>query len=229
MCRLAIICLLCLGLLGGGYVLASETGAPWVSCFEHLPYGEGAWKGPKTVRTPLVTSADGKLRAYAQIEAKSEGPKNPKGCLNTVRLFVSTQRSAGFRQVFLQKPSLYDGTANSLGPISWSPNGRWLLVEFLVGSYESDAGGFSILLYDNSNGKIVEPYFDPMLKTVLKQNCSSWVGRPFHFDSLSRVHLRLSDLIEIGDDKPLTHCFHGEEEWVFDPGKGTLQNISMIR
>jgi hypothetical protein len=70
MCRLIIICLLCLRCLSGGYVIASETDAPWVSCFIHLPNGEGAWKGPMTVRTPLVTSADGERRAYAQIEAR---------------------------------------------------------------------------------------------------------------------------------------------------------------
>ena len=164
MCRLVIICLLCLRLLAGGYVLASETGAPWVSCYGDPP--SGAWKGPKTVRTPLVTSADGKLRAYAQIEAKSEGPKNPKGCLNTIRLFVSAQRSVGFRQVFVEKGSQFNGTANSLGPISWSPNGQWLLVEFANGFYESDAGSISILLYDSGNDKVVEPDFNHMLKTV---------------------------------------------------------------
>ena len=67
---------------------------------------------------------------------------------------------------------------------------RWLLVGFVGGSHRSDAGGFSILLYDISKRCDRRARFRRVLKTVLKQNCSNSIGRPFSFDFLSCVHLR---------------------------------------
>ena len=146
MLRLAIVSLFCFVCMLAQPLLGSEKHAPWVSCFSQTPTGDGAWEGPKTVRTPLVVSLDGKMKAYARIEAKAGGPV---GCHNTVRLFVSTPGQGGFRQVFMQKASIFDGTANSLGPNSWSPDGRWLLVEFAQESYASDCCGIAVLLYDS--------------------------------------------------------------------------------
>jgi len=222
MWRLLMLCLSCSTCLTGNGLLMAETGPPWVSCFANPPSGE--WKGPKTVRTPFVTSVDGQLRAYAVIEAKAGGPV---GCLNTVRLFVSTDESKRFQQVYVEKGSLLGGTANSLGPISWSPNGRWLLVAFANGYYASDAGGLSILLYDRTKRRVILPDLSRLLTTALQKECSIRVGMPFSFDALSRVHLRLADSVAEGDEEPTTHCFQGQEEWVFDPGRGTMHSTSV--
>lgn len=220
MFRFATIGLLCFASLAGESLCGYEKHAPWVSCFSES--GEH-WEGAKTVRTPTVISSDGKLRAYAQIQARASGPL---GCENTVRLFVATQDSADFRQVFMQKPSVLGGTANSLGPNSWSPDGRWLLVEFGNWFYASDAGGIDILLYDNRNGKIVSPDLTRIIKTTLRRECSIRVVKVIGFDAISRVHLKLADDTEEGEDQPKTHCFHEAQEWVLDPGSKTIQPIS---
>jgi hypothetical protein len=220
MWRLLVLCLSCSTCLPWNRLLMAETGPPWVSCFADPPSNE--WKGPKTVRTPLVTSLSGQLRAYAVIEAKAEGPT---GCLNTVRLFVATQKSHRFQQVYVEKGSELDGTANSLGPVSWSPNGRWLLVAFGNWYYASDAGGVGILLYDRTKQRVILPDFRLLVTTALKKECSLRVGMPFSFDAFSRVHLRLADDVDEGDDEPNTHCFKGQEEWVFDPETRNMQSI----
>jgi hypothetical protein len=224
MCRFIIICSLCLTSLTCESILASDTHAPWVSCFADPP--SDAWRGPKTVRTPLVASSDGRLRAYAQIEAHAGGQV---GCHNTVRLFVSTQRSAGFRQVFMQKASPEGGTANSLGPVGWSPDGRWLLVEFAVGSYASDAGGIDVLLYDRREDKVVFPDVNRMIKATVKQDCSIRIGNQMGFDALSQVHLRLADYYQEGEDQPDTHCFDGEEDWALNLEKSTMERTRSKR
>ena len=51
------------------------------------------------------------------------------------------------------------------------------------------------------------------------------IGSQMSFDASSRIHLRLADFIDEGDDEPQTHCFHGEEEWVLDLKKGTMHPI----
>jgi len=56
----------------GGRVAKSTRRAAVGSCFAEPPSGE--WKGPRTVHTPLVTSVNGELRAYAVIEARAAGP-----------------------------------------------------------------------------------------------------------------------------------------------------------
>jgi hypothetical protein len=48
----------------------------------------------------------GKLRAYAVIEATAVGPVE---CLNTIRLFVLTQSSKRFQQVYVEKGSSLRG------------------------------------------------------------------------------------------------------------------------
>jgi len=191
-----MLCLGCSTCSMGNGLLIAETAPPWVSCFANTPSGE--WKGPKTVRTPFVTSEDGQPRAYAVIEAKAGGPV---GCLNTVRLFVSTDDSKRFQQV--------------------------LLVGFGNWYYASDAGGLSILLYDRTKRRVILPDLSRLLTTALKKECSIRVGMPFSFDALSRVHLRLADDVDEGDEEPTTHCFQGQEEWVFDPGRGTLHSTSV--
>ncbi|HEY6412804.1 MAG TPA: hypothetical protein VIX42_03915 [Edaphobacter sp.] len=200
--------------------LLGQLHAPWVSCWSQ----SDQWEGPKTVRTPLVTSPDGKLKAYAQIEASVPFPH---GCENTVRLFVSTQKSAGFHQVFLQRPSDLDGNANSLGPIIWSPNKRWLLVEFEQGCYGCDGGGIGVLLYDRTTGKVVIPNLPHLAETTLNQK-SCWMDlrKIDGFDASSRVHLHLADAFEEGEDQTETYCFKGTEEWTFDPADGTLRSVT---
>ena len=209
--------------LGFGYLLetrtsSSQTVPPWVSCFAEPP--SGAWKGPRAVQTPIVRSADQVLQAYGVIEANEEGVKN---CLNTVRLFVSTSKSTKFRQVYLEKGSPSVGTAISLEPLSWSPDGRWLLVAFGNWVYDSDAGGVSVLLYDKVTHKTIIPDFNVLLHAVLKKDCLMRISTPFNFDNSSRVHLQVSDDADEGDVVPITHCFKGREEWIFDPLRGTMR------
>jgi hypothetical protein len=220
MFRFALISLLCLFFFAGRPLRGSERHAPWVSCFTQSGH---QWEGAKTVRTPAIISPDGNLKAYAQIEATETGPLM---CENTVRLFVSTQNSTRFHQVFTQKPSPLGGTANSLGPNSWSPDGRWLLVEFGRWFYDSDAGGLNILLYDKRKGKIVSPDLTHIVQTIRKQGCSIRLIKIIGFDASSRVRLQLPDNIEEGEDQPATHCFQNTEEWALNPASETMQLIS---
>ncbi len=220
MFRFVAIGLLCLACLTEKPLRGSEKNAPWVSCFSESGH---RWEGPKTVRTPTIISSDGSLKAYARIEAMQP---RPSMCENTIRLFVSIQNSAGFHQVFMKKPSPLGGTANSLGPNSWSPNGRWLLVEFGCWFYDSDAGGLDILLYDKRKSKVISPDLIRIVQANRKQNCSIRVIKVIGFDALSRVRLQLADNIEEGEDQPETHCFHGTEEWALNPTNETIQLIS---
>jgi hypothetical protein len=216
--RLLVTCLFCSLCVSGKATRPLDGGAKWVSCFADPP--DDIWRGPKTVRTRTIKSSDGRLRAYAKIEAQAGGKA---GCHNTVRLFVWSGPRPSFHQVFMQQASDLGGTANSLGVIGWSPDGRWLLVERGKWFYASDAGGLDVLLYDARNRKITLPNLRQMLKRALKQDCDLRVGEGMTFDAFSRVHLQLADSVEEGEDTSQTHWFRGSEEWVFSPSTGTMR------
>lgn len=177
--------------------------APWVTC----------GKDGSTVRTLPIRSADGRWKAYAEIRA--EGTE--ASCRNTVRLYVSGAKW-GYREVFEQKPSEAEGTANSLGPVAWSADGCWLLVEFGNWWYESDAGGLGVLLYDRVLEKVTVVNLGEVFERMLRRDCSIAVLAVRGFDRFSRVRLRVTDAADEGDVGPVTHCFRGQEEWAMEPG-----------
>ena len=221
MWRILLLCLSYLTCLGTPAAQRTEEGPPWVSCFEGP---EESWTGPKTVRTPQAISANGQLRAYAVIQATAEGHM---GCLNIVRLFVSTRKSKEFRQVYAERGTESAGTANSLRPISWSRDGRWLVAEFGNWFYASDAGDLKVLLYDRTTGKITFPDLGQMVASALKKPCVVELMSVLNFDALSRIHLRLADHYDVGDDEPNTHCFQGGKEWVLDPAVGWIRSLAV--
>lgn len=121
--------------------------APWVSCLSEdgVPFA-----GPKMVRTPVPTSGDGTKHAYAEIVA-TRNRKAPDACENVATLHISGPGTV-FRSVFVQRPSIRNGTANSLAPHAWSADNRSLLVERGRCDYASDFGGLDILLFDSRTG-----------------------------------------------------------------------------
>lgn len=151
------------------------------------------------------------------------------GCRNTVRLFVATSRRGEFREVFHQRPSTQVGSATSLGPVGWSPDGRWLLVEAGDWYYASDAGGLGILLYDRRRNSVVRPHLEELVLKALGQPCSVLIKQILDFDASSRVRLTLADQVEPGETEASTHCFRGAEEWLLDPAKPAIERAPSQR
>jgi hypothetical protein len=201
---------------------AQENGgfhAPWVSCFDST----GQFVGPKNLRTDPLMSADGKLRAYAEIRA---APGSESGCGNTVRLFASSN-SRPYRLVFSQSPSVSSGTADSLGPVAWSPDNRWLAVEFGYWFYASDNASLGLLLYDGQTHAIRRPDVIGKIERRLGKKCSLGLRSVIGFDSRSRVVLRVSDWVdEVGDS---SHCIRGTANWLYDPVTGATNPVAAPR
>ena len=203
-----------LGVLFSAALQAQQPGpkrflhAPWVSCWSDTA-GQH-WVGAQRVRTPIVATQDGRLRAYAAIEARAD--RGPGSCENTVRLFVATtnlltrvrptRRPAAFREVFRQAPPGGAGAAaTSLGPIAWSPNHRWLLVEFGDWYYDSDAGGTAVLLYDRRSNKAFLPDLNSLATAAQNRPCFVHLVSIVGFTARSRVRLQLADAYEVGEGR----------------------------
>jgi hypothetical protein len=184
--------------------------APWVSCADST----GRFTGPKNVRTEPVRSSDGNLRAYAEISA---GAGAHSECENTVRLFVSVNEGP-YKQVFSQAPSLTSGTANSLGPVAWSPDGRWLAVEFGNWFYASDNASLGLLLYDRRTPATRAPDFIKQIERALGKTCSVELRSIAGFDSRGRVVLRVADRPD--EEGHVSGCVRGTVDWLYDPGSG---------
>ena len=133
---LLIVCLC--GVLQAADLASIESHAPWVSCAG----SDGQALSSREVRTDPIGSRTGKVQAYAQIQANVVSA----GCENSVGLFVSYPGKP-FQRVFHQGASDLDGTANSLGPVAWSPDEKWLAVEFGRWFYASDNGSLELLVF----------------------------------------------------------------------------------
>ncbi len=197
--------------------------APWVTCSSEDRKHSTT---KKKVRTPLVTSSNGRLKAFAEIEAERTRGGN---CQTEVRLFVSEPGQEGFREVYDLKPSEAGGTLNSLGPIGWSPDGRWLLIEFGNWWEGSDAGGLGVLLYDSHAKTVSNTDLRSLIRRTLSRECSITVVSVIGFNASSQVLLRLADSTDEGETEPLTHCFQGTESWGIDPGRSSAFHLTEHR
>jgi hypothetical protein len=187
---------------------AFQLHAPWVSCYDKT--GE-QFIGSKEQRTPVLISPNQAYRAYAEIQARSVAVGQ---CENRAELFISVQGSP-FKSVFTQAASQQNGAATSLGPVAWSPNSRWLVVERGLWFYGSDAGGNGVLLYDTQSGKVTTPEIEIAIQNRLGKRCVLRYGIT-GFDAQNRVKLQVADWIDELDG-PLSDCIHGEAEWLLDP------------
>jgi hypothetical protein len=186
----------------------SRIHAPWVSCFDKS--GEH-FIGPKDQRTSVLTSPNKIYRVYAEIHAKKAAVGQ---CENMAELFVSVQGSP-FNLVFTQAASQQNGTATSLGPIAWSPNSRWLVVERGLWFFASDSGGIGLLLYDAQSGKVTTPKVETAIQDTLGKRCVLRYGIT-GFDARNRVKLQVTDWKdELGDKQ--SDCIHGTADWLIDP------------
>ena len=185
--------------------------APWVSCADST----GKFVGSKNVRTEPVVSSDGKLRAYAEISATADAHSE---CGNTVRLFTSANNSA-YTLVFTQAPSVTSGTANSLGPVAWSPDGRWLAVEFGIWFYASDNASLDLLLYDSRTKAVKIPHVIEQIERRLGKPCSLDLRSVAGFDSRGRAVLRVAD--QLDDEGHASKCIRGIADWLYDPATGS--------
>lgn len=220
MLKILIIGLFCSSSLASPSSQRSPMHAPWVTC---SPENGKHSTTKKRVRTPLVTSSNGRLKAFAEIEAE----RIPGGnCQTEVRLFVSEPGQKGFRQVYHLKPSEAEGTLNSLGPVGWSPDGRWLLIEFGNWWEGSDAGGLGVLLYDSHAKTVSNTDLRSLISRTLNRECSITVVSVIGFNASSQVLLRLADSTDEGETEPLTHCFQGTESWAINPQRNSAFHLT---
>jgi len=123
----------------------------FASCFDAQT---GGLKGSEVVRTPVLISADGKWRAYAQSEALASGPEaNGPDCENTSKLYIAGPESKGFQCVHTVKPQEQQ-LLNAIVPVDWSPDGRFLLMNEFLGQWGSDFGEFLVRTYDVLTGAV---------------------------------------------------------------------------
>jgi hypothetical protein len=204
--------------------LFANMHAPWVSCYDLK--GE-RFIGPKAERTPVLVSPNRMYRAYAEIHAENAGGQD---CSNKSELFIQTDGS--FKSVFSQDASQQNGTANSLGPVAWSPDSRWLLVERGLWFYASDYGAIGLLLYDTRMKRATVPDVDAAIHLIAGNGCEL-VYRIVGFDARNRVQLQVmqpppdigpEDLAELAERHPelvgeapadTQACMEGT--WFFDP------------
>ena len=215
----AAICLmLSSGVLANGSDPEERFYPPTLSCFE-----SGKQPLPREVlRTPVLVSPDGRLGTYAEIESSFDENASPP-CRTNARLLVSSGKLP-FETAFVEKTSKEDDAAVSLGPIAWSRNSRWLVVERAAGYYASDFGAVDFVLYDSNTKKSTTPDVLGAIAKKMGKHCVLTYRSFGGFDGRNRLILRIADWQNA--DERQTTCIEGTAEWLFDPVTAEVQPSS---
>jgi hypothetical protein len=135
----------------------------YLSCWDNTPARSFA---SRELRTPFLLSRTG-AKASALVRAITDATG---ACHNITSLFISDAKT-GTRTVYQIVPKdTEDG--NGIRLISWSPDGRKLLVEAIDWAYESDAElGKTIVIYDTVQNRALELSVYPQLVARLGDRC----------------------------------------------------------
>lgn len=198
------------GLLDGE-ATKTKVYAPLVSCMDDS--GE-RFIGPKTVKTPILTSPDQRSRVYAEIEARQLANEF-ETCENTATLHLSVA-GGPFQPVFTQaKPSPLDPTMGSLGPAAWSSDSRWLFIERGMWNYSSDCCGNGYLLYDAKSERFLEPDILGAISRRAGKQCGVAYQGFVGFSADNQVILNIGFYRDTVDGE--VSCGVGSADWLFDP------------
>ncbi len=183
--------------------------------------------GTRYYESELLVSADGKWRAYARVEARREGEI---GCSNFSTLQVQGPDETSFHIVHTIKPEP-GCVGNGLKLISWSQQRHLLAVQPLYWQIGSDAGGFSLLVYDADRKRTMEPELQKLFASKYrKKECAVQLSEVLGFDSQNRVLFTIDDVIDPGDDEPVpqTRCVGGPSVWALDINTNQLDLVKRI-
>lgn len=193
---------------------------------EYAPCLEGQ-TGVRVYESPQLTSPDGQWRTYASVEAKPDGML---GCSDTSTLLIKGPGDVSFQAVHTIKPDP-QMVVNGMKPISWSPRRHLLAVRVFYWQYGSDAGGFSLLVYDADRKHVIEPDLAKLFaRKYTKKECACEMGKVLGFDSRDRVLFSADDVIDPGDDEPLpeTRCVGDYTEWALDIDSNQLELVKHL-
>jgi len=144
----------------------SSSDTSYVTCSDKPP-------GPRTIRSDVMVSPDGKRKAYAEVEAKNfrgQGAPGAPSCVNNSRLLVSSD-AGEYKIVFLQEATDAE-SGNSLRLVDWSADGRRLLVELAQWAYEGVGVARSPLVYDANYGLFRQPELLHVFNKQFGTECS---------------------------------------------------------
>jgi hypothetical protein len=195
-------------------LFAQQTG-PTGQDAEYAPCLEGQ-VGIRIYDSPQLTSPDGEWRAYASVEARPDS--GDFGCSDTSTLLVERPGEFSFQTVHTIKPEP-QSLGNGMKPISWSPQRHLLAVRVLNWQDGSDAGVFSLLVYEAERKRAIEPDLAKLFaRKYAKKECAFDIRDVLGFDSQNRVLFSADDVIEPGDNEPIaeTRCLGGPGVWALN-------------
>ena len=187
-------------------------------------------RGLRHIEGPVLSSPDGRWRAYVRAEAEMRTTGDALGCFNTTSLFVKTSGDSAFQSVYVKKPEPYL-QGNGLKLIAWSRQGHVLAAELQWWQYASDVGGMSLLLYDADKKRAWEPELGALFDKQFGKKCAYVIGRVIGFDSHDRVLFEAGDYYEEADDAPVpeTRCLGHRSIWALDATAAKLSELPPAR
>jgi hypothetical protein len=125
-----------------------------------------------------------------------------------------SSNSSPFKAAKVLQTSRTDDVFESLAPIAWSPDSRWLVVEHLWASY-GDAFGITPFIYDATARRVLAPDILSSIQKHLGNGCGLEYRSFDGFDSQNRLIVSVADWKD--EEGQGSSCIDRNARWIFDP------------
>jgi hypothetical protein len=176
-----------------------HSNSSYASCYDNV---NGKYIGTNAKRTRVLSSADGRYRAYAKTVAVASPTANSGAdCQNTTQLLVAGPGDHKYAVVLTLKSTI-ERHGNSIEIVDWSANGHRVLIT--EGSWEwgSDVGENFVRTYDAESGKIARrSLFETTFSKHFGKKCDA-VLEPVGFTADSKIVTNVKPWFDVGEDTP---------------------------
>jgi dipeptidyl aminopeptidase/acylaminoacyl peptidase len=185
----------------------------------------GKLTGSHKSRTAVLSSPDGRYRAYAESEAVSSPNTVGGQCQNTSKLFVAGPNSQDFQAVMVIKP-IQERHGNSIELVNWSPTGHRLLLAEGAWEWGSDVFGSMTRIYDaDSKTLSQDSLVDRAFLKALGRDCVA-ILRPAGFTASGSVVIGTGPYFDVGEESPdKGSCVTKEGLWLVDTEKSAASSL----
>lgn len=211
---------------GGGSLASADDRKHWIvepSCFND---GSNNVPDRGVSRSWVLTSPDGRYKAYAINEAIAERSSDGElsGCKSTSRLFVTAPGSEQVKPVLVVEP-VEGASGNSIELVDWSRDGHRLVVIEGFGQWASDAGGTVVRVYDADSDKVSDEhlFYEASRRFVGRECVGTFdpIGFSPHGKVVVTAYPGLDEEQILQDDS----CVKKMEIWELDLATAKLQRL----
>lgn len=198
----------------------------YLSCKIHPDPAVHEFIESRRQKGPIVTSPDGRYRAYVEVEAINDSSES-YSCTNTSQLYFSDSDANDFK-IIKQLDPVSGWKGNGMRVVEWSPDSRYLLLAMNQWVYYSEGFTPYPVIFDTELRQFYVANLYEIIQPPPECNWCAWEEEdPFQaktvgFDTPPLVLVNISYSCNLSDEED---CSNTERLWRLDLVNKTGQTV----